>query len=114
MTEQPQTRRFKSIHQPLPLDADGFIVDPHLWTEELACAITAIDCRGTLGPDHWAIIYYLREHFLAYRSLPPVAQLCHEHGMERARVKELFGSCRSAWRTAGLPHPGSEALAYMS
>jgi tRNA 2-thiouridine synthesizing protein E len=114
---EPRSRahkRFSSIHQPLPLDDDGFITDPELWSETLACLLTAMEGRGTLGPDHWSIIYYLREHFLSYQSLPPVAQLCHEHGMDRRRVKELFGSCRAAWRTAGLPNPGPEALAYMT
>lgn len=107
-------RRFSSIHQPLPLDDDGFLLDPEQWSETMACLITAMDGRGTLEQDHWAVIYYLREHFLAYRSLPPVSQLCKEHGMQKQRVQALFGSCRAAWRTAGLPHPGAEALAYMS
>lgn len=105
--------RFTSIHQPLPLDEDGFIVDPSLWTETLACLLTAIDGRGTLEQEHWSVIYYLREHFLSYQALPPVSQLCHDHGMDRHRVKQLFGGCRAAWRTAGLPNPGPEALAYM-
>jgi tRNA 2-thiouridine synthesizing protein E len=111
-TQHPS--RFSSIHQPLPLDEDGFITDPALWSETLACLLTARDGRGTLGPEHWSVIYHLREHFLSYRSLPPISQLCHEHSMDRSRFKSLFGSCRAAWRTAGLPNPGPEALAYMT
>ncbi|TVQ93450.1 MAG: sulfurtransferase TusE [Chromatiaceae bacterium] len=103
-----------SVHHALPMDADGFLLDPSLWSEAMACLITAIDGRGTLEADHWSVIYYLREHFLTYGALPPVSQLCRAHGMQRDRVKALFGSCRAAWRTAGLPHPGAEALAYMS
>jgi tRNA 2-thiouridine synthesizing protein E len=114
MNNQLVHRRFTSIHQPLPLDADGFVTDPFLWTETMACLITAIDGRGTLEREHWTVIYYLREHFLSYQSLPPVSQLCRTHGMQRERVKQLFGSCRAAWRTAGLPNPGPEALAYMT
>jgi tRNA 2-thiouridine synthesizing protein E len=116
-TTERQTRhhqRFTNIHQPLPLDDDGFVVDPELWTETLACLLTAREGRGTLEPEHWSVIYYLREHFHSYHSMPPVSQLCHAHGMDRQRVKELFGSCRNAWRTAGLPNPGPEALAYMT
>jgi tRNA 2-thiouridine synthesizing protein E len=111
---QPKTHRFSSVHEPLPLDADGFVVDPSLWTERMACVITAMDGRGTLDHEHWAVIYYLREHFLTYGALPPVSQLCRAQGMEKQRVKALFGSCRAAWRTAGLPNPGPEALAYMT
>lgn len=106
-------RYVPSVHHPLPVDEAGFLLDPDFWSEDLACLITALDGRGTLGPDHWAVIFYLREHFMSYGALPPVSQLCHAHGMQKARVKELFGSCRAAWRTAGLPHPGAEALAYM-
>jgi TusE/DsrC/DsvC family sulfur relay protein len=110
----PHATRFSSIHQTLPVDEQGFLLEPGLWSERMACLITAMDGRGTLEQDHWAIIYYLREHFLTYGSLPPVSQLCKAHSMDKQRVKTLFGSCRAAWRTAGLPHPGDEALAYMS
>lgn len=111
---RPHAQRFSSIHQLLAVDEDGFLLDPDQWSERMACLITAMDGRGTLEQDHWAVIYYLREHFLTYGSLPPVSQLCHAHGMDKQRVKTLFGSCRAAWRTAGLPNPGPEALAYMS
>ena len=111
---QPRPQRFSSIHQSLLMDEDGFLMEPGMWSERMACLINAMDGRGTLEQDHWAVIYYLREHFLAYRSLPPVSQLCKAHGMEKERVKTLFGSCRAAWRTAGLPNPGEEALAYMA
>jgi tRNA 2-thiouridine synthesizing protein E len=111
---QAHSHRFSSIHQPLPVDEDGFLLDPGQWSERMACLITAMDGRGTLEQDHWAVIYYLREHFLTYGSLPPISQLCNAHGMDKQRVKTLFGSCRAAWRTAGLPNPGSEALAYMT
>ena len=114
MNTQTQARRFSSIHDPLPLDEDGFLIDPQYWSEHMACLITAMDGRGTLETEHWAVIYYLREHFSAYQSLPPVSQLCHEQGMQKERVKQLFGSCRAAWRTAGRPNPGPEALAYMT
>jgi TusE/DsrC/DsvC family sulfur relay protein len=114
MPQLAASTRFHSIHDPLPVDADGFITDPHLWSETFACLVTAMDGRGTLEEEHMAIIYYLREHFLSYAAMPPVQQVCHEQGMQKARVKELFGTCRAAWRTAGLPNPGDEALAYMS
>ena len=111
---QAHSHRFSSIHQPLPLDEDGFLLDPGQWSERMACLISAMDGRGTLEQDHWAVIYYLREHFLTYGSLPPISQLCNAHGMDKQRVKTLFGNCRAAWRTAGLPNPGAEALAYMT
>ncbi len=100
--------------RPLPLDADGFIVDPELWNPGMARVIARLDGIETLSQAHWSVIYYLREHRLTYGAIPPVSQVCRAHGMGRHAVRELFGSCRSAWRIAGLPHPGEEALSYMA
>lgn len=100
--------------RPLPLDEDGFIVDANLWSQGMARAIAKMDDIGHLTPDHWSIIYYLREHRMTYGAIPPVSQICRTHGMDKHAVKRLFGSCREAWRVAGLPHPGDEALSYMS
>jgi tRNA 2-thiouridine synthesizing protein E len=34
--------------------------------------------------------------------------------MDKHAVQRLFGGCRAAWRIAGLPNPGDEALSYMT
>jgi TusE/DsrC/DsvC family sulfur relay protein len=101
-------------HRPLPVDEEGFLIEPALWNPGMARVMADIDGVAPLGPDHWAIIYYLREHRMTYGAIPPVSQICRTHGMERDAVRRLFGSCRQAWRIAGLPHPGDEALSYMS
>lgn len=80
----------------------------------MARVMAEIDEIGPLGPDHWSIIYYLREHRMTYGAIPPVSQICRTHGMERDGVRRLFGSCRQAWRIAGLPHPGDQVLSSMS
>ncbi len=101
-------------HRALPVDEDGFLIDPTLWNAGMARVIAEMDDVGPLQTDHWSIIYYLREHRMTYGAIPPVSQVCRIHGMERDAVRRLFGSCREAWRIAGLPHPGDEALSYMS
>jgi dissimilatory sulfite reductase related protein len=101
--------------RPLPpaLDEDGFLLDPELWTRRLARALAEQDGLGELGPDHWAIIFYLREHRLNYGAIPPMSQVCRTQHLDRKAVQRLFGGCREAWRIAGLPNPGEEAKAYM-
>jgi|WetSurSiteA1Bulk_404760.scaffolds.fasta_scaffold202421_1 TusE/DsrC/DsvC family sulfur relay protein len=94
-------------------DEDGFLTDAHRWTKQTARMIAESDGVGPLGPDHWAIIFYLREHHLTYGSLPPMSQVCRTHHLDRNAVQRLFGGCRQAWRIAGLPNPGEEAKAYM-
>ena len=97
----------------LTFDEDGFLLDPHTWTRETARAIAELDGIGKLGPDHWAVLFYLREHFLTNGTLPVMRQVCRVSHLDRHAVQRLFGGCREAWRTAGLPNPGEEAKSYM-
>lgn len=96
-----------------PCDADGFLLDSQTWSRDLAETLASLDGIGPLQPGHWAVIYYLREHFESYGALPPIAQACRAIGMDRDAVRQLFGGCHEAWRIAGLPHPGEEAVSYM-
>ncbi len=101
-------------HLELEFDPDGFLIEPAHWNEQVARRIAEVDGIGPLVPDHWAIIHYMREHHFTYGSLPPTSQACRSHGMDKHAVQRLFGGCRAAWRIAGLPNPGDEALSYMS
>lgn len=103
----------QSRANPLDLDESGFMLDPHRWNKSAARILAELSEVGSLGPDHWAIIYYLREHRLSYGSLPPMSQVCRTSGMDKHAVQRLFGGCAQAWRVAGLPNPGEEALSYM-
>lgn len=98
----------------LGFDDDGFLLDPANWTREAARQIAAADGIGRLTPDHWAIIFALREGYLKTGSLPVISHLCRVHHLRHGAVNELFGGCRRAWRIAGLPNPGEEAKTYMS
>lgn len=97
----------------MEIDEDGFLVNPKHWSRQVACTLAESDGLADLGPDHWAIIYYLREHYLTYGSLPPMSQVCRTRDLDSHAVGRLFGGCREAWRIAGLPNPGGEALSYM-
>jgi tRNA 2-thiouridine synthesizing protein E len=107
--QQNQTVR----HPPVEFDEDGFLLDPRKWSRATARMLAELDGIGPLGPEHWAVVYYLREHYESYGSLPPMSQVCRTYGMEKHAVQRLFGGCREAWRIAGLPNPGEEAKAYM-
>ena len=98
----------------LNLDETGFMQDPNRWNKSAARILAEMNDVGQLTPDHWAIIYYLREHRLSYGSLPPMSQVCRTRGLNQGAVERLFGGCIQAWRIAGLPKPGEEALTYMN
>ncbi len=94
-------------------DEDGFLRDPYTWNPEMARHIAAEDGLKPLSDDHWHIIHYMREHFLAHGTLPPMSYVAWVFGMDRDAVDALFHGSREAWRVAGLPNPGEEARAYM-
>jgi TusE/DsrC/DsvC family sulfur relay protein len=94
-------------------DEDGFLVQGHPWSKGLSRTLAEMEGIEKLSHDHWAIIFYLREHHDSYGALPPMSQVCRTHGMDKAAIRRLFGGCRQAWRVAGLPNPGEEALNYM-
>jgi tRNA 2-thiouridine synthesizing protein E len=94
-------------------DEDGFLIDPHLWTRELAQHIAEEEAVGALGDAHWRIIEHIRERYFRLGGMPPVRRICREVGFGRDAVKGLFGGCRKLWRISGLPHPGEEAKTYM-
>lgn len=112
--EHLQTATEKSRAHVLDLDESGFMQDPNRWNKSAARILAETHDVGRLTPDHWAIIFYLREHHLSYGSLPPMSQVCRTSGLNSGAVERLFGGCVQAWRVAGLPNPGEEALTYMT
>ena len=98
---------------PLNFDEDGFLINSSAWSRETARLIAEMDAIGALGPDHWSIIFYLREQYLEKGSIPVMSHACRVMHLQKYAVEGLFGGCREAWRIAGLPNPGEEAKSYM-
>ena len=95
-------------------DEYGLLIDAQAWSEQLAQVIADDNGVGTLTDAHWRIIHTLRDHYARYGAAPVMHRVCHDAGVERRRVNELFGYCLNAWRVAGLPNPGEEATSYIS
>lgn len=100
-----------TLDQPI-FDQDGFLANPDVWNENLAREIAACDGVAELNEAHWAIIRFLRGHYLE-GGLPAVSHVCRINHFDPLCFPSLFRSVRSAWRIAGLPNPGEEAKAYM-
>ncbi len=92
----------------LEVNADGFLVHPEEWDEDVArfLARTA-EGLDELGDDHWAVIRFIRGHFLARRRAPLVRALCKATGLHLRRIYQLFpsGPAKGACKVAGLPSP---------
>ena len=94
-------------------DANGFLAEPEFWDRDLALRIAAQLGVGELDESHWAVIDYLRDHYLVNGALPWEGNICRELDLVEHCVHRLFGGPIEAWKVAGLPDPGEEARAYM-
>jgi tRNA 2-thiouridine synthesizing protein E len=91
----------------------GTSCDNGPWTERMAEELAVADGIGWLGEEHWRVIRFLREHFVQYGAAPPMHVACVHNSLDPHCVERLFHGGREAWRIAGLPDPGSEAISYM-
>ena len=62
------------------LDEDGFIMDPCIWTEDVAMAFAPGEGVGKLTDEHWKVIRCLRDYYQqfnrctnCFRPAPPRA-----------------------------------------
>lgn len=92
----------------LRLNEDGFLAHPEEWDEDLA-RFLARSAEGIeeLTSEHWAVIRFIRQHFVATRRAPMVRAVCKVTGLRLKRIYELFpgGPARGACKVAGLPRP---------
>lgn len=96
------------------LDEDGFLPAGTPWDKALALELARREGIDLLTDEHWRVLDYLREHYLAARTLPVERTVCRELHLVEHCIEKLFGSdLRRAWRVAGLPNPGEEAKSYM-
>lgn len=88
------------------LDPDGYLVDAHKWTKEIAEILAKSDIPQGLSEDHWKVIDFLRQYFLEWECAPPVRMLTRQTGLSLRDLKRLFpdGLRKGACRYAGLPY----------
>ena len=93
--------------QELPIDEDGFLQEPDLWTETVAVAFCEEEGVDELTEEHWKVVRYLREYYLKNKIAPMVRRLCKETGCNVKKIYELFpsGPAKGACKLAGLPKP---------
>jgi len=106
------TRQLYVAGRPVSLDGEGFLVDPAQWTPEVAEALA--ERNGIrLGPEHWWLVEFVRDHQLRYGNPPlmrvVVAEYRRRHPDSRGS-RELYrlfpdGPVREACRYGGLAKP---------
>ncbi len=97
----------------LPVDEEGYLQDPSLWTKEIAEAFAEKD-GIKLTDEHWEIINFLRNYYQEYEIAPAIRVLVKEikkaFGPEKGNLKYVYklfpaGPAKQACKFAGLPKP---------
>lgn len=94
-----------------PRDAEGYLVEPAQWREDVARAL-ASELQLVLEEDHWDVIRFIRE-FYEYCHLTADARFVIRHlearypGAGRERLFDLFpyGYMSQACKVAGMRRP---------
>jgi tRNA 2-thiouridine synthesizing protein E len=91
----------------VPLDPEGFLADPGQWSEDLARTMASQLGLPDLGDDHWKVIRFAREDFLAHGSAPNIRRITTEAGVTTKELYTLFpkGPAKMAARIAGVKKP---------
>jgi tRNA 2-thiouridine synthesizing protein E len=89
------------------VDGDGFLKQPDLWDEEVACLFAKNDGTGELNEKHWAIINFIRKNWEETDMAPMIRKICQHTGIRLREIYELFpmGPAKGACKIAGLPKP---------
>ena len=92
----------------LAVNEEGFLIDSGQWDKQVAEALAkAAERIDKLTPEHWAVIEFIRSHFLETNLAPMVRSICKTTGLPLRRIYELFpsGPAKGACKIAGLPKP---------
>ena len=92
----------------LELNEEGFLTDPTQWDNDVALQLArSQEGLEDLSDEHWAVVNFIRNHFLETNLAPMVRSICKTTGLPLRRIYELFpsGPAKGACKVAGLPKP---------
>lgn len=95
------------------LDAEGYLVDPAQWNEQVAGELARQE-RIDLTDEHWAVLRFMREYYERHQIAPDarhvMKHLAAYKGPDKAARNDLFvlfpyGYVKQACRIAGMRRP---------
>jgi tRNA 2-thiouridine synthesizing protein E len=88
------------------VNAEGFLVNPDDWTEDLAKSLAA-QIGIDLTDEHWEAIRFLRKDFAEHGETATLRRITTLAGLPTKRLFELFPQrpAKKLAYVAGLPKP---------
>lgn len=104
-TSQPPPARQAAVEGGR-FDADGFLLDPGIWTPDLGAQIAA-HLGVTLTDAHWPVLDYARADYRATGASPNVRRIAQGAGVGVRAIYALFPRQpgKTIARIAGIPKP---------
>ena len=97
------------------LDQDGYLVDIDSWNETVAAALARNEGIRRLTAEHIDVVKFLRGYYIKYKSFPLLRMVCTNLDKPASCMTKPFNmDPLKAWKIAGLPQPGEEALSYLA
>lgn len=95
------------LDRAIDLDAEGFMTRPEQWDEALGAEIARLSGLPALTPEHWQVVRFMRERYLATGTAPSIRTLGAASGVDVKRLYQLFpkGPAKLAARIGGIPKP---------
>jgi dissimilatory sulfite reductase related protein len=100
-----EVNEYKTI--PVEVDAEGFLVNPDDWTEEIAAEIAKQEGIAELNEDHWKVIKFMRRDTKERGQIPTIRRLKNAGGIPIQDIYKLFpdGPAKKAAKISGLGKP---------
>jgi dissimilatory sulfite reductase related protein len=86
---------------------EGFFADPQQWREEMAPQIALESGIGSLTPQHWQVVKFMRHEYAEKGTGSSVRALSKTSGVSIKDLYQLFpkGPAKLAAKIAGIPKP---------
>ena len=99
--------------QEIATDAQGYLLDSTLWSDELAAEIAQLETI-IMSDEHWQVVYFVRDFYEQFNTSPAIRALVkamqNKYGKEKITSRYLYrlfpdGPAKQATKIAGLPKP---------
>jgi len=91
----------------IQVDAEGFLVNPEDWNEEMAPELAKEFEINELTDAHWKVINFMRNDFKEKGQIPSIRRMKNAGGIPTKDLYDMFpdGPAKKAAKISGLSKP---------